>query len=354
MNRRPLPSKKPETIEGRNKTVKKTIGTVLGCLLVVGATRAALAGPGYLGISTAPLDPVLAGHLGLGEGVGLTVTHVDEEGPTSRALKVNDVLYSVDEQILVNHAQLVTLVQQVHQAGNEVELTFYRRGKQQTGKVTLGELPEELANRPHRPQLRLGPPPKHGQPPQYHHFQWPQQNWNPPQGQPQPWQHHWKSVPDDLDDLQEHIQEWIEQMQKRHGKFQHGWDDEDDDEEDKEDEAEDDEEDDDDADVQVHSFSSTEVKSKVVTSDGDLTITLEPDGDSRHLKAERDGKILFDGDINTEAERKHIPAEIREKLEEMEKGIHIDVRTSGGSSKGRAKGKGKKRIRLQRKDEISI
>jgi hypothetical protein len=335
--------------------VKKTIGAILGCLVMIVATRAGLAEPGYLGIGTAPLEPALAGHLELDEGVGLTVVHVDDEGPTVEALKVNDVLRSLEGQILVNHEQLVTLVQQVYQAGSEVELTFYRRGKEKTAKVTLGELPAELANHPRHPQLRLGPPPQHGQPPQYHQFQWPQQNWHGPKGQGQPWQHHWKSFPDDLDGLQGHIQEWVKEMQERHGKSGRGWADEDEDDED-DDVDEDDDEDvdeDDDEDVQVRTFSSSQVKSKIVTSDGDMTMTLETDGESRHLKAERDGKILFDGDINTKAERKHIPDDIRDKLEEMESGVQIKIQTSGPDG-GKAKGRAKKRIQLRRSDEVSI
>ncbi len=331
--------------------MSRVVGAVLGCLLVVFAAGMSPADPGYLGIATAPLDPALTEHLELGEGVGLTVTHVDEEGPTAEALKINDVLHAVGGQILVNHEQLVTLVQHVYKAGDEVELKFYRRGREESAAVTLGELPEGLAHRPPRPRLRLGPPPQHGQP-QHHQWQWPPRNRTPPKGQ-QPWQHHWKSFPDDLEDLQEHIQEWVEQMQERHGKFRHHpWHDL---EEDEEDEGEHDEEDDDDADVHVRTFSSTEVKTRIVTSDGDLTMTLESDGESKHLKAERDGQVIFDGDINTEAERENIPADVLEKLQKMEQGININIQTSGGDKgKSKAKGKGRKRITIRRDDEISI
>ncbi len=34
----------------------------------------------YLGVATEPLDPMTGRHLGLGEGVGLAVAHIDEAG----------------------------------------------------------------------------------------------------------------------------------------------------------------------------------------------------------------------------------------------------------------------------------
>lgn len=91
----------------------------------------------YLGIETAPVNRTLSAQLGLPKDVGLIVINVMEKSPASEALKEDDVLTKLDDQILIDTRQLGVLVR-AKKNGEEVKLTFVRGGKEMTAKVKLG------------------------------------------------------------------------------------------------------------------------------------------------------------------------------------------------------------------------
>lgn len=101
------------------------------------------AGPGrkdvaWLGVSTAEATEALAAQLDLAPGVGLVVTYVSPGSPADKAgLRKNDVLVQFDDQSLVHPAQLRKLVR-VRNEGDVVKLAYYRAGKRATASVTLG------------------------------------------------------------------------------------------------------------------------------------------------------------------------------------------------------------------------
>jgi serine protease Do len=92
----------------------------------------------YLGVETAPVDPTVAAQLGLARGTGVVVRRVAEGSPAAAVLQPHDVMTKLDDQILVNMAQLTVLVRN-HKVGDEVKLTYVRGGKESTAKVKLGE-----------------------------------------------------------------------------------------------------------------------------------------------------------------------------------------------------------------------
>ena len=93
----------------------------------------------WLGVSTAEASEALVAQLDLQPGVGLVVTYVVKESPAAKAgLQKNDVLASFEDQSLVHPAQLRKLVQS-RKAGDTVRLGFYRAGKLQTITVSLGQ-----------------------------------------------------------------------------------------------------------------------------------------------------------------------------------------------------------------------
>lgn len=100
----------------------------------------------YLGVETMPVDPTLEAQLGLPRGTGVVVRRVADGSPAADALQAHDVLTKFDDQILVNMAQLTVLVRS-HKTGDEVKLTYFRAGKETTAKVKLGEreVPKALA-----------------------------------------------------------------------------------------------------------------------------------------------------------------------------------------------------------------
>jgi len=100
----------------------------------------------FLGVETAPVSRTLAAQLGLGRDTGLVVIRISEKSPAADILKEDDVLTKLDDQILVNQQQLGVLVRS-RKEGDEVKLTVMRGGKETTVKAQLGthEVPKMAA-----------------------------------------------------------------------------------------------------------------------------------------------------------------------------------------------------------------
>jgi hypothetical protein len=97
----------------------------------------------YLGIATVEASDTLSTQLGLRSGTGLVVTYVAPDSPAAKAdLQKHDVLARLGEQWLVHPAQLRKLIRSYKQ-GEPVNLSFYRGGKEQTVSVTLGSMPAQ-------------------------------------------------------------------------------------------------------------------------------------------------------------------------------------------------------------------
>jgi hypothetical protein len=95
----------------------------------------------WLGVATEEAPEALAAQLELPAGSGLIVTFVAEQSPAARlGLQKNDVLVQFDDQALVLPAQLRKLVR-VHNEGETVKLAFYHAGKRMTKSVTLAKAP---------------------------------------------------------------------------------------------------------------------------------------------------------------------------------------------------------------------
>ena len=93
----------------------------------------------WLGLSTEESSEALASQLGLQPGEGLLVTYVATNSPAARAsLQKNDLLVELDGQKLVLPGQLRKLVQ-MRKEGDKVVLTYYRGGKKQETTATLGK-----------------------------------------------------------------------------------------------------------------------------------------------------------------------------------------------------------------------
>jgi hypothetical protein len=92
----------------------------------------------YLGVAVESPTPTLRAQLRLPEGAGLVVNYVDPAGPSKDGLKVHDVLQRFDDQILINGEQLVALVH-MRKAGETVQLTVIREARPVTVTVALSE-----------------------------------------------------------------------------------------------------------------------------------------------------------------------------------------------------------------------
>jgi hypothetical protein len=93
----------------------------------------------WLGAAIDEVPEVVTAQLGLDPGVGLVVTYVATNSPAAKAgLQKNDLLVEFEGQPLVHPQQLRKLVQ-VRKEGDTVKLMFYRAGKKQTVSATLAK-----------------------------------------------------------------------------------------------------------------------------------------------------------------------------------------------------------------------
>jgi hypothetical protein len=92
----------------------------------------------YLGVGVASPDAILRAQLKLPDGAGLVVNFVDEAGPSKESVKLHDVLQKLDDQILVNADQLVTLVR-MRKPGDTAKMTVIREAQPVTVEVKLGQ-----------------------------------------------------------------------------------------------------------------------------------------------------------------------------------------------------------------------
>jgi hypothetical protein len=92
----------------------------------------------YLGITAKSVDDTLRAQLNLPDDVGLTIMTVDRKGPAAGDLQVNDVLQKLDDQLLIDPHQFVTLIH-LHRPGDTVTLTVIRQAKPMTVTIKLGE-----------------------------------------------------------------------------------------------------------------------------------------------------------------------------------------------------------------------
>jgi hypothetical protein len=92
----------------------------------------------YLGVTAKAVDDTLRAQLNLPDGVGLTVVTVDHKGPAASDIQPNDVLQKLDDQLLIDAHQLVTLIH-LHKAGDKVTLSVIRSAKPIKVTIQLGE-----------------------------------------------------------------------------------------------------------------------------------------------------------------------------------------------------------------------
>jgi hypothetical protein len=100
----------------------------------------------YLGLSTAEASETLISQLGLPPGVGLEVTYVAQDSPAAKSgIEKSDVLVRFNGQSLVHPLQLRKLVQ-VGKEGDRVNIDYYRHGKELNASVTLAKTASQAAS----------------------------------------------------------------------------------------------------------------------------------------------------------------------------------------------------------------
>lgn len=265
----------------------------------------------YLGVSTSPVDPGLSEHLGLPEGVGLSVDYIDKSSGAHGVLQRNDILHKLDDQLLVTHHQLAVLVRS-RKPGDEVQVSVIRKGKPVKLKIKLGghEYSPLRAHNWNIPNIRI-------QSPQSLRRQ-------PKAGNPNNYVFGFGS--DNMDDIMEQIRGQINAMQddnftkgsitemlenmlggtnlpfdvQMHGNTQ-------------------DEEDDEKPTSNVRTHISTSSTAVYTTVMNGIVATLRIEDGSRYFTLkDSKGKVIFDGPVNTDEEKEKVPKEYRGRLEQIE------------------------------------
>lgn len=98
----------------------------------------------WLGLSTEDVSEALTSQLGLKPGQGLVVVFVAPDSPAAKAgIQKYDVIEELGDQTLVDPGQLRKLIQ-MQKEGDTIKLTLHRGGKKQTVSATLVKRTEGL------------------------------------------------------------------------------------------------------------------------------------------------------------------------------------------------------------------
>ncbi|MCC7409612.1 MAG: trypsin-like peptidase domain-containing protein [Phycisphaeraceae bacterium] len=149
----PLTNLRGEVI-GMNTAIATRTGSFAGIGFAIPAEMIARVVPqliekgkvtrGYLGIYITDLDPKMARTLGY-EGKGVLVTQPIEGGPAAEGGVIEaDIITKVQGKAVENAEQLRETVAALP-PGTEVDLDVFRKGKPTSVKVTLEELPDQVA-----------------------------------------------------------------------------------------------------------------------------------------------------------------------------------------------------------------
>lgn len=116
-----------------------SIGIGAIALAVCGADAAERpANVAFLGIAATPTATEVADHFDLPEGVGLTVQEVVAGGPADGRLLLNDVIFRLDDQWLVDFRQLAAVVR-MKKPGDTVTVEYLRKGQRSKTEIKLGQ-----------------------------------------------------------------------------------------------------------------------------------------------------------------------------------------------------------------------
>ncbi len=257
----------------------------------------------FMGVGAIPLNPAVAIHVGLPEGVGLSVISVAPEGPSQGRIEVKDILHKLDDQILISPEQLTILVRS-HKPGDEVKVALIRRGEHKTVTVKLGETSLPEYRRVARPWPGRPTPVNPGVPPQIQEQMQQLQDMmqqfglgpeemedmrapeTAPEADPAPAPHP-EAQPSRPRAAKPLKALPAEEMNRPNLRVQ-----------------------------QSFSATSTQVENGVA-------VTIQTQDDKRTVKIEKDGKILHEGALNTDEDLQAVPGEFRERVQGMRDSIRV-------------------------------
>lgn len=274
----------------------------------------------FLGVETSPVPRTVAKHLGLARDMGLIVERVAKDSPAAAVLQEDDILTKLDDQLLIDSRQFTVLIRSKKE-GDEVKLTFLRAGKEQTAKVKLGkkEVPKVADT------SRFFSAPDIGQ---AFHFT--------------------PEAATRLKELAPAVGEEVRDMVRRLQRERGTW------------------------------FGTPGVRvitrggkgstildlprGHITYSDDDGSIEVQAEDGKRQLTVkDRDGKVTFEGPINSEEDRKKLPDDVKKRIEKIEfshfnfePGDEFEIEAGKVSEPGRSKISGEPARRSSRQRAQSL
>lgn len=243
----------------------------------------------FLGVSASTLPERMSEQLNLPSGIHLSIDQVSPESPADLAgLKLYDVLLKLDDQILVNSAQLKALVR-MKNPGDKINLEILRKGSPITLSATLSETDQSSMPKNSQTFGVTNPDIFSGDP------------FSP-----------------DLNQFMPRLNPSIRGLLKKHGFSQlpmidpdsFGFD----------------------PDSPLHgsnsnsgnvqSFTYSSEKKQITTSDEQGTLEYTLKDNQKHFRATSpEGKILFDGPITTDEEREKLSPTLKKRVEKIENNL---------------------------------
>jgi hypothetical protein len=244
----------------------------------------------YLGIYATKVNPNVSHQLMLTENLYLTVERVEKNSPAEKAgIQKFDLLLQLNDQILVNQEQLKYLVRS-KMPTDEVTLTLLRQGKKQKITLKLGET--NLTEENSRQNSTLG-----------NRF---------PLDDPFDMDRFFDNPRNIRDLIDRHsIQPYLDfnQNRGRHKKILPPSQLDDEPLHPK---------------TNIESFSSQTSQSQIMITDEEGTLEwTEKDGQKSLRATDPNGKVLFDGPIDTKDEREALSHNLKERLKKLESGLSI-------------------------------
>ena len=242
----------------------------------------------YLGIYATPVNPSVSNQLNLTANFYLNVERVESNSPAEKGgVQKFDLLMQFNDQVLINPEQLKCLVRS-KKPGEEVVLTILRKGKKEMITLTLGKINRTIERR--FPHLDRGYFPFQADPIDRDNFL------------------NDSSINDLIDRYTENHSFHFNNSLGRHKRINpRSLPDED----------------------PLHpkaskeSFSNQTSQSQVMITDGEGTLEWSEKNGQKSLRAtDPYGKVLFDGPIDNEEERKALPENLKSRLEKLEKQIN--------------------------------
>ena len=114
---------------------------------------------GWLGVKIAPVSDELADSLGLGKPRGALLSDLSENGPAAAGgLQAGDVVLKFDGRDVDEMRKLPRYVADT-KSGKKVEVVYWRKGKEEKARLTVGDLPKEtdpddVTDSPSKPDIK--------------------------------------------------------------------------------------------------------------------------------------------------------------------------------------------------------